>query len=147
VEILLSVNKLKHDLKYKYLCEIICKGLNSIFYTTDELTYQDQICMYFLFPILHPRPIFLYAVPLLQGSHPTCLNMIRQSLVCSPQKCHTLKNIIIINGKSAALQVSIYYKHVDFQSTINIHTKHHVNFNMKFIYFLIKHMLVSSFIH
>jgi len=114
VEILLSVNKLKHDLKNKYLCEIICKGLHSIFYITDELTDQDQICMNFLLPILQPRPIFLYVIPLLQVSHPTCLNMVHQSLVCSPQKCHTLKNFIIINRKSAALQVSIYYKHVDF---------------------------------
>jgi len=64
VEIPLSVNKWKHDLKSKYLCEIICKELHSIFYTTDELTDQDQICMNFLFPILHPRPIFLYVVPL-----------------------------------------------------------------------------------
>ena len=86
VEILLSFNKLKHDLKNKYLCGIICKGLHSLFYTTDELTDQDQICMNFLFPILHPRPVFLYVVPLLQGSHPTCLNMVHQSLVYSPKK-------------------------------------------------------------
>jgi len=127
MEILLSVNKLKHDLKNKYLCEMICNRLHYIFYTTDELTYQDQICMNFLFPILHPRPIFLYVVPLWQGSHPTYLNMVHQSLVCSLQKCHTLKNIIIINRKSVALQAStcIYYRHVDFQNTISIHTKRH----------------------
>jgi len=85
VESLHSV-KLKYDLKNKYYCEVICKRLYSILYTTDELTDQDQICMNFLFPILHPRPVFLYVVPLLQGSHPTCLNMVHQSLVCSPKK-------------------------------------------------------------
>ena len=85
VESLHSV-KLKYDLKNKYYCEVICKRLYSILYTTDELTDQDQICVNFLFPILHPRPVFLYVVPLLQGSHPTCLNMVHQSLACSPKK-------------------------------------------------------------
>jgi len=101
VEILLSVNKLKHDLTNKYLCEIICKGLHFIHYSTDELTDQDQIRMNFLFPILHPRPVFLYVVPLLQGSHPTCLNMVHQSLVCSPKKAFIIDPFIdSISGMS-----------------------------------------------